>query len=116
MFTSAQAVIDYLESIDLGAAEKARHNYACFDQFNKDPEQYGLMASMGLTEHCAKEAVKTLMDLLHNRQQYIEQQGGGYLAVDNQFAAEMNARLVKDAEEYYRTMIMVGFKGVLIQF
>lgn len=52
-----------------------------------------------------------MQNLLRNHQRYIEGQffaeerGIGTHPAEEQFMAEMNALLVKDAEEYYRTMM-----------
>ena len=50
-----------------------------------------------------------LQELLHNHRRYIEEQypfepGLGHPS-DEQFMAEMNALVVRDAEEYYRLML-----------
>jgi erythromycin esterase-like protein len=102
MFGSIAAVIGYLESVDPPAADAARERYACFEHFGEDSQAYGYSASMGLTESCADEAVRQLVDLQRRAPELLHAEGES--ASDEFFFAEQNARLVRNAEEYYRTM------------
>jgi erythromycin esterase-like protein len=102
MFGSIAAVIGYLESVDPAAADAARERYACFEHFGEDSQAYGYSASMGLTESCADEAVRQLVDLQRRAPELLHAEGES--ASDEFFFAEQNARLVRNAEEYYRTM------------
>lgn len=52
LFTSIHAVIEYLNKLDPEAAAKARRRYACFDRFERDLQDYGFMATYGLSETC----------------------------------------------------------------
>src|SRR6185436_569146 len=99
---SMQAVLAYLAKVDPAGAERARSRYACFDQFMEEPQSYGYATEFGLTPACQREAVAQLVDLQRGRAQYAS--GDGRMARDEHFFAEQNARLVKDAEEYYRAM------------
>lgn len=100
--TSMEAVIGYLEQVDPPAAERARERYSCFDAFRENPQDYGYAAKLGLTAECEDQVVGQLMELYRNSQQYRAQDGA--LAEDEQFSAEQNARLAKNAERYYRQM------------
>ena len=98
MFGSIQAVIQYLEGVDPEAAVRARQRYGCFHRAGgEDPQAYGYAAELGITDACIDEAVQMLHELR-------EQAADGGLAEDEHFHAEQNARLVKNAEEYYRSM------------
>ncbi|MDB5039285.1 MAG: hypothetical protein JWN27_11 [Candidatus Eremiobacteraeota bacterium] len=100
--TSIDAVIAYLEKVDPEAAARARQHYGCFDEV-ADPSDYGYAVGLGLTESCRAEVVQALMELRRNAEKYVRLDDGA--ANDEYFYAERNARVAKDAEEYYRTML-----------
>jgi erythromycin esterase-like protein/predicted phosphoribosyltransferase len=102
LFRSIQEVISYLERVDPEAANRARARYACFDHFGEDPQAYGYDAAFGAGESCEREAIEQLVDLQRHALAYARRDG--LLAEDDLFYAEQNARTVKAAEEYYRTM------------
>jgi erythromycin esterase-like protein len=93
---SMEAVLRYLEKADPEAAARARTRYGCFDQFVED-RAYGFLAGMGLAPGCADEAVAQLTEMLRRTTE---------AADDDVFDAVQNARLVKNAETYYRTMFV----------
>lgn len=99
--TSMQFVINYLKNIDSEAAERARHRYACFDHLGTDPQTYGYLASTGLKKSCVKEAMEQLLEMQYKAFQYVRHNG---TAEEEFFTATQNARVVKDAEKYYRSM------------
>ena len=99
---SARAVLAYLDKVDPEAARHARTRYGCFDQFGMEMQEYGYAAASGLRPSCEREAVSQLLDLHRRRAEYASRDGR--VAADEFFFAEQNARLVKNAEEYYRTM------------
>jgi erythromycin esterase-like protein len=98
---SIGAVLDYLDRVDVEAAAEARTRYACFGQFNADPQRYGSAAHAGLAT-CEEAVVEQLVALQRQVAELTRQDGR--LAEDAHFSAEQNARLVKDAEAYYRAM------------
>jgi erythromycin esterase-like protein len=100
--TSIDEVIRYLERVDPAAAERARLHYSCFNEV-ADPTGYGHGVALGLTQSCRDDVVQTLMELRRRSETYIHLDGT--VAEDEYFYAEQNARVAKDAEEYYRTMI-----------
>jgi erythromycin esterase-like protein len=102
LYTSVEAVLNYLREIDPAAAERAQKRYACFDAFEKDSQRYGSAAGSGFTESCEEAVVKQLMELHRNAADYMSRDG--MMAEDEFFFAEQNARLVKNAEQYYREM------------
>jgi erythromycin esterase-like protein len=102
LFTSINEVLHYLDRIDPEAARRARASYACFDHFYEDSQHYGYAAGMGLSDSCESEVVMQLRDLQARSLDYL--QGDDSEAKDAFFHAQQNARLVKNAEEYYRTM------------
>jgi erythromycin esterase-like protein/predicted phosphoribosyltransferase len=100
--TSIQAVLEYLSKVDPAAARVARARYACFDHFGDELQSYGLATESQLADSCEQQAVSQLVDLQRRRAEYASRDGR--IARDDFFYAEQNARLVRDAEQYYRTM------------
>ncbi len=99
---SMQAVLAYLENVDPDAARLARTRYACFDRFGDDIQEYAHANAYGLAPSCEREVATQLLDLHRRRAEYASRDGR--VAADEFFFAEQNARLVRNAEEYYRTM------------
>ncbi|GAA5511823.1 uncharacterized protein Rv2030c [Deinococcus carri] len=97
---SMNAVVEYLEEVDPEAAQRARKRYACFDQFGENPQAYGYATEYGRREPCEDAAVQQLLEL-QRREAELSQ---GPLGEDERFYAEQNARLAKNAENYYRSM------------
>ncbi|MBQ5965709.1 erythromycin esterase family protein [Massilia sp. ZL223] len=102
LFTSIHEVLGYLDKVDPEAAREARRRYACFDHYDRDSQQYGYAASFGMSDSCEQGVLAALHDLQQRAFDYM--QGDGIAAEDAYFCAQQNARLVKNAEEYYRTM------------
>ena len=102
LHTSIEAVLGYLNKVDPEAAQRARYRYSCFDHFGDDTQAYGYAASFGMTETCEQEVVNQLVELRRQAAEYAQRDGR--VAADEFFFAEQNARLVKNAEQYYRSM------------
>lgn len=102
LHSSIEAVLTYLDKIDPEAAARARARYACFDHFGKDEQAYGYATGIGLSESCEEEVVSQLIELRHRAGEYVRRDGR--VSPDDYFYAEQNARLVINAEEYYRSM------------
>ena len=102
LHASIAQVLRYLDEIDPAAAHRARLRYSCFDNFGSDPQAYGYAASLGLRASCENEAVSQLVDLQRGSLRYSRMDG--LAALERFFDAEQNGRVVKDAEEYYRSM------------
>ncbi|HEX5068742.1 MAG TPA: erythromycin esterase family protein [Vicinamibacterales bacterium] len=103
LHASMAAVLRYLAKADPAAAERARRHYACFDRFGEEPQEYAYAARLGMTPTCEREVVRELVDLRRHAADYARRDGR--IAADEYFFAEQNARLVANAEEYYRTML-----------
>jgi erythromycin esterase-like protein len=99
-------VIEYLDTVDQTAAARARRGYACFDVFGDDVQSYGYTATLGLERSCEDEVVQQLVDLRWRAAEYAARDGR--VAAEEYFAAEQNARVVCDAEAYYRAMFRGG--------
>jgi erythromycin esterase-like protein len=102
LHTSMAAVITYLDTVDPEAAKHARHRYACFDLYGDDTQAYGFATALELGRTCEDEVITQLIDLRRHAGEYALRDGR--LAEDDYFYTEQNARLVRDAEQYYRTM------------
>ncbi len=97
LFDSMRAIVRYLEGVDPGAARRARERYACFDHFKESSQRYGYATAFGMSKSCEDEVVAQLVEIRRRA-------AGASDDPDELFYAEQNARLVKNAEEYYRTM------------
>ena len=102
LHASIEAVLEYLKKVDPEAADRARHHYGCFEHFGKEVETYGYATGFGLTPTCEKAVVSELVALRRKAMDYLQRDG--QVAADAYFCAEQNARLVRNAEEYYRNM------------
>jgi erythromycin esterase-like protein len=102
LHASIEAILEYLDRVDPAAAARARERYACFDHSREDSAAYGYAAAFGLAASCEDEVVAQLLDLRRRAAEYARQDGR--VAAEAFFAAEQNARLVRNAEQYYRAM------------
>lgn len=101
--SSVEAVVQYLDKVDPDAARRARQHYSCFEHCDSgDPQEYGYATALGITPSCEREVIRQLVELQQCRFDYLKRDG--YAADEDFFCAEQNARLVIDAEKYYRTM------------
>jgi erythromycin esterase-like protein len=102
MHASIASVLGYLDRVNPEAAQRARQRYACFDHFSEKPEAYGFATTLHGSEACDDEVIEQLVEL---RRRYHElRQRDGRIAEEEFFSAEQNARLVMNAERYYRAM------------
>jgi erythromycin esterase-like protein/predicted phosphoribosyltransferase len=103
LHASMRAVIAFLDKVDPPAARRARSRYACFDRFGDEMQSYAHAAGLGVEASCEREVVTQLVELRRQAAEYARRDGR--LAQDEYFVAEQNARVVRDAEAYYRTML-----------
>jgi protein-L-isoaspartate(D-aspartate) O-methyltransferase len=96
---SIAAVLKYLDEVDPEAALVARERYGCLEPWRQEPEVYGRWALDDDFKRCEGAVLTQLKELLSKRTAYT-QQGDD----DPYFDAAQNARLVADAERYYRAM------------
>lgn len=96
---SMEAVISYLSTVDAEAAKQARLRYACFDHIKADPQAYGYLTSLGVKKSCIKESMEQFLEIQHHAMDYVRRDGK-----EEYFCATQNARIVKNAEHYYRSM------------
>src|SRR5207302_4039938 len=79
-------------------ARVARARYGCLTPWQADPATYGHAALTGEYRSCEDEVVAMLSDLMAKQQAYAGHDGEHFLD------AVQNARLVANAERYYRIM------------
>jgi len=101
LYSSIRAVLNYLDQVDPQSAQRARSRYACFDHFGEDTQAYGYAASFGMNSSCEDEVVQQLREMNRRAADFL---AGSRDDRDDLFYAQQNARLVRNAEEYYRTM------------
>ena len=101
---SVEEVLRYLDTTDPAAAARARERFGCFERFRSehDGQSYGFATASGQAEPCEDEVVAQLVELRQRAAELVSRDGR--LAADRQFAAEQNARVVVNAERYYRAM------------
>src|SRR2546423_7536983 len=102
LHASIDAVLTYLQKVDPPAAARAQMRYSCFDHFSREPQEYGYAATVGGIESCENAVVEQLVDLQCHASEFLHRDGA--VAKEELFFAEQNARLVKNAEQYYRSM------------
>jgi erythromycin esterase-like protein len=104
LHASMKAVLRYLEKVDPEAARQARERYSCFDHVGEDAQAYGLLTRLNLSKSCEEEAVRQLVELQRHTADYVRHDSPQ--AEEELFYAEQNARLVKNAEAYYRSVFL----------
>jgi erythromycin esterase-like protein len=100
LHSSIGHVLRYLEEVDPAAARRARYRYGCFEDLAEEPQAYGYAAQFDLGRRCEDEVVAQLVDQIRHRAALAAQGDDDEAAFD----AEQNARVVANAEEYYRGM------------
>jgi protein-L-isoaspartate(D-aspartate) O-methyltransferase len=98
LYDSIRSVLNYLDEVDPESARVARERYGCLTPWQRDPATYGHAALTGSYPTCESDVARALADLLTKRRAYAEHDGERFLD------AEQNARLVANAERYYRIM------------
>ncbi|MDD4974351.1 MAG: erythromycin esterase family protein [Bacteriovorax sp.] len=101
LYESIDQVTKLLDKIDPQLAMKAKSYYSCFDSYRHDEKSYA-RSLFNVPEGCKKNVLsalnETLQYKLENKENNIDQQ-------ETIFDAIQNARIVCNAENYYRAMI-----------
>jgi protein-L-isoaspartate(D-aspartate) O-methyltransferase len=98
LYSSIRAVLEYLDSVDPAAAALARQRYGCLTPWQSDPATYGRAALSRAYRSCEEGVVRMLAEISRKHREYAEHDGERFLD------AVQNARLIANAEEYYRIM------------
>lgn len=97
-----EEVLSYLAKNDPSAAKIARQRYACFDHTGVDPQMYGYLIDANVKKSCVKEVAEQFMEVQHFAFERIR--AATLEDKEALFYATQNARVVKNAEQYYRGM------------
>jgi erythromycin esterase-like protein len=87
------------------AAARAREAYRCLEPYRDDPERYGQLVAGDPTRSCEAGAVRVFDEMEARADDHARRTGGdGVLgaAEDELLLAHQSARIVKNAEGYYR--------------
>jgi len=102
LHTSMEAVITYLSSVDPDAAIEARERYSCFDHVRAGGSEYGRAVTLDHMVPCENEVVAQLVAMQYKTAELLARDG--WTEEERLFSASQNARLVHNAERYYRMM------------
>src|SRR5204863_8810120 len=89
-------VLNELVQVGAESAKVARQRYGCLTPWQGDAATYGHAALTVCYRMCEPYVVRALKELLEKRVAYTEHDGERF------FDAVQNARLVTNAERYYR--------------
>jgi protein-L-isoaspartate(D-aspartate) O-methyltransferase len=98
LYNSMRSVLSYLDDVDPETARIARERYGCLTPWQADPATYGRAALTGRYRSCEADVVHMLNSILNKHSEYALHDGERFLD------AVQNARLVANAERYYRIM------------
>jgi protein-L-isoaspartate(D-aspartate) O-methyltransferase len=98
LYSSIRSILKYLDEVDPETADVARARYGCLTPWQTDPATYGQAALSGTYRSCEGDVLQVLLDVSAKHRQYAEHDGERFLD------AVQNARLVANAERYYRIM------------
>jgi len=98
LYGSIRSVLSYLDEVDPEAARTARERYGCLTPWQSDPATYGRAAISGVYRSCEDEVAGMLADILRKHREYPAFDGERFMD------AVQNARLIANAERYYRVM------------
>lgn len=96
LWASMHAVVDYLQTVDPAAARNVSQAYRCFDPYGGDSTAYAYDTAF-TPGKCEDEVVAALELLVRKTPDYPDDH-------EASFNAEQNARVARNAEQYYRTM------------
>lgn len=98
LFESIDEVVNYLKKNEPDLAQEMSRRYSCFDPFVGDEISYA-RSLLRYPPGCESEVLLNLKKLLEIRVKNWAQDG------DELFSSQQNARVVANAEAYYRAMI-----------
>lgn len=103
LYRSIHVIIEELEKIDPEAARIAKDRYLCFYSFGGvDPQTYGYLATLNPSSSCQDKAIEQLVELQKKDVNFFKQDN--LSPHEEKFYLEQNARVIQNAEEYYRSM------------
>ncbi|NDG84780.1 MAG: hypothetical protein EBX52_07045, partial [Proteobacteria bacterium] len=96
-FESMEAVIEYAKRVNPFLAKLLKERYSCFEPYQRDEFAYA-RSLQRFPEGCAAEVLANLETLLRERVDPAHDP-------EERFGAEQNARIVVNAENYYRALL-----------
>ena len=97
LWESMESILKYLEHKDPQAVQTAMQAYRCFEPYAQDLQQYAWSTHM-VPDNCEDEVIGLLVEMQQRANHYDGDPEAG-------FNAEQNALVIKNAENYYRTMV-----------
>ncbi len=104
MYDSMRLVVAYLRKVDPPAADAARRAYACFEPYNRDPHEYAYATRL-VSANCESNVRAALAHIERLERLYTATRPNHEDPKEAYFDARMNARVTRNAEAYYRTML-----------
>ncbi|MGB8467967.1 MAG: erythromycin esterase family protein [Candidatus Babeliales bacterium] len=99
---SMRIVVEALEKLDTQEAQRARERYQCFELFHHDPHAYGYYATVYPESSCRVQALEQLTTLMKKDISFFKYDALN--SMEEKLYMEQNARVVKNAEHYYRSI------------
>ncbi len=97
LYESIDEIIHCLKKADPALARKAQEYYSCFDPFRHDERAYA-SSLFKFPQGCEREVRMALEEILVN----------GLDSADEYFDMAQNARIIQNAERYYRAVVLNG--------
>jgi len=98
LWESLNVVSKYLKKQEPKLIKVVQHAYECFEPYHKSAKSYASTIASLPKKSCEKVVTKLLQDIRTKSDGYENDK-------ESFFDAEQNALIVKNAEEYYRTML-----------
>lgn len=98
LYTSIESVVEFAKKYTPRIAEELQERYACFGAYKDDEISYAY-SLMRDPSGCAHEVIENLSKLLQVRLNHSIE------GSDKLFDAQQNARVIRNAESYYRAML-----------
>lgn len=99
---SMNAIISYLKKHQPDAVANATTRFSCFDHTTVDPQVYGYLVNQQIKHACIHEVTEQLLEMQHHT--LSEMHKNKLPDHDADYYALQNARVVKNAEKYYRSL------------
>lgn len=97
-----QAVLHHLDEVAPAAAQRARERWSCVDELAYHPQARGHAVRFDLPQACERELVRLLTEMLRHSSR--RRARGGATQGEAPFDAQQHARVVRDAEPYWRSL------------
>jgi len=97
LWESMESILNYLEKKDPQAVKSALKAYHCFEPYGEDVQSYAWSTRM-VPDNCEDEVIELLFEMQRRADRYNGDPEAG-------FNAEQNALVIRNAEQYYRSMV-----------